>query len=45
MQQLEEEPDVSLDNLAFVQLKVIILERIAALEEQDASDPHPTDLN
>ena len=46
LQQLEEEePDVDAHDPAFLQLKVIMLERIAALEERHAADPRAADLN
>lgn len=43
MQQLEEEPDLDADDAAFIQLKVIMLERIAALDQEHFSDPHTAD--
>lgn len=38
MQQLENEPDVDPNDLAFIQLKFIMLARIAALEAEHAAD-------
>lgn len=44
LQQLEEEePDLDVNDPAFIQLKVIVLEKIAALEQEHAADPHTTD--
>ena len=46
LQQLEEEePDVDVNDVAFIQLKIIMLERIAALEEEHSADPPTADLN
>ena len=45
MQQFEEEPDVDTDSLAFIQLKVFMLEKIALLEAEHRADQHAAGLN
>lgn len=45
LQHIEEETDVDPSDLAFIQLKAIMLEKIAALEEESFADPHSADLN
>ena len=45
LQQIEEATDGDLNDLAFIQLKVIMLEKIAQLEEEHLADPHSVDLN
>lgn len=42
---IEDETDTDLNDLALIQLKIIMLEKIAALEQEHADDLHPTDLN